>query len=142
MTQESLIHHIRRESVSQPPVSSIKIPESLETPISCPAYIDFVPSAMKGVVLTSTGETLATPSQAVLANVFKCSPKLGLNFAKIFDFKGGDHDGTLTKERWNDGEEAYSPRSGRRRKETNKQNPRHLYLAPLTRRRPRLKLVR
>ena len=83
MTQESLIHHVRRESVSQPmprPVSSIRIPESLETPISRPAYIDFIPSAMKGIVLTSTGETLATPSQAELANLFKCSPKLGLKY--------------------------------------------------------------
>ena len=142
MTQESLIHHIRRESVSQPPVSSTRIPESLETPISCPAYIDFVPSAMKGVVLISTGETLAIPSQAELANLFKCSPKLGWNFAKIFDFKGGNHDGTPTKERWNDGEEADIPRSSRRRKETNKRNPRHLYLACLTRRQPRLKLAR
>ena len=145
MTQESLIHHVRRESVSQPmprPVSSIRIPESLETPISRPAYIDFIPSAMKGIVLTSTGETLATPSQAELANLFKCSPKLGLKFPKIFDFKGGDHDGTPTKGRWNDEEEADSPRSSRRRKETNKRNPRHLYLVRLIRRQSGLKLVR
>ena len=137
MTQESLIHHVRRESISQPmprPVSSTRIPESLETPISRPAYIDFVSSAMKGVVLISTGETLATPSQVELANLFKCSSKLGLNFAKIFDFKAGNHDETPTKERWNDGEEADSPRSSRRREETNKRNPRHL--ARLTRRQP------
>jgi NIMA (never in mitosis gene a)-related kinase 2 len=44
---------------------------------------------MKGVVLTSTGEKLATPSQAVLMNLFKWSPKVGLNFAKIFDFEVG-----------------------------------------------------
>jgi NIMA (never in mitosis gene a)-related kinase 2 len=46
---------------------------------------------MKGIVLTSTGESLATPSQAELVNLFNCSPKVGLNFAKIFDFEAGDH---------------------------------------------------
>ena len=123
MSQESLIHHVRRESVSQPTprlLSSTRI-LALETPISRPAYIDFVPSAMKGVVLTSTGETLATPSQAELSNLFKCSPKVGLNFAKIFDFEGGDHDGTPTKERRNDGEEADRPPSPSSRKSKEQQ---------------------
>ena len=64
---------------------------------------------MKGVVLTSTGEALATPSQAELVNLFKCSPKVGLNFAKIFDFEGSDHDGKPSRECQDDEEEANSP---------------------------------
>ncbi|KAJ7043564.1 kinase-like domain-containing protein [Mycena alexandri] len=50
------------------------------------------PSAMKGVVLTTTGEVLATPSPAELAGMFDlsrrfedevgASPKVGLNFAQ------------------------------------------------------------
>ena len=63
---------------------------SAETPISCPIPMDYVPSAMKGVALTSTGEILATPTPAELVNLFKCSPKVGLNFSKIFDFEEGD----------------------------------------------------
>ena len=46
---------------------------------------------MKDIVLTSTGESLATPSQA--DNLFNCSPKVGLNFTKIFDFEAGNHNG-------------------------------------------------
>jgi hypothetical protein len=52
--------------------------------------MDYMPSAMKGVVLTSTGEIPATPTPAELVNLFKCSPKVGLNFGKIFDFEEGD----------------------------------------------------
>ncbi|KAJ7115921.1 kinase-like domain-containing protein [Mycena epipterygia] len=58
------------------------------------------PSAMKGVVLTATGEVLATPSPAELAGMFDlsrrfedevgASPKVGLNFAQVFDFDDGD----------------------------------------------------
>ncbi|KAJ6581454.1 kinase-like domain-containing protein [Mycena capillaripes] len=61
------------------------------------------PSAMKGVVLTATGETLATPSPAELAGMFDlsrrfedevgASPKVGLNFAQVFDFEDGDEGG-------------------------------------------------
>ncbi|KAJ7252756.1 kinase-like domain-containing protein [Mycena haematopus] len=60
------------------------------------------PSAMKGVVLTATGEVLATPSPAELSAMFDlsrrfedevgASPKVGLNFAQVFDFEDG-HDG-------------------------------------------------
>ncbi|KAF7370637.1 Protein kinase domain-containing protein [Mycena sanguinolenta] len=60
----------------------------------------FQPSAMKGVVLTTTGEALATPSPAELAKMFDlsrrfedevgASPKVGLNFAQVFDFEDGD----------------------------------------------------
>lgn len=53
-------------------------------------------SAMRGVVLTSTGETLQTPApfgprsktdaNAALTKIIKDSPRVGLNFRKIFDF--------------------------------------------------------
>ncbi|KAI5887708.1 kinase-like protein [Schizophyllum commune H4-8] len=49
-------------------------------------------SAMKGVVLTATGETLATPKPNELVDLFCKSPKVGLNFAKIFDFDEGETD--------------------------------------------------
>ena len=44
-------------------------------------------SAMKGVVLTSTGETLSTPAPnpAQFANLFVTTPKVGLHFEKIFE---------------------------------------------------------
>ncbi|KAK7012243.1 kinase domain-containing protein [Favolaschia claudopus] len=58
------------------------------------------PSAMKGVVLTATGEALATPSPAELAGIFDltrrfedevgASPKVGLNFAQVFDFEDAE----------------------------------------------------
>jgi NIMA (never in mitosis gene a)-related kinase 2 len=46
---------------------------------------DAQPSAMKGVILTATGEALNTPKPAELASLFGKSPKVGLNFTKIFD---------------------------------------------------------
>jgi hypothetical protein len=56
---------------------------------------NYQPSAMKGVVFTATGETLATPTPAELTNLFVNSPKVGLNFSKIFDFEVGEgEDGT------------------------------------------------
>ena len=64
---------------------------------------------MKGIVLTSTGESLATPSQAELVNLFNCSPKVGLNFAKIFDFEAGDHNGIPAGKRRDDEEATDSP---------------------------------
>ena len=103
--------HLRRTSASQPtpkPLPCTKMP-SLETPVNRPAYVDFIPSAMKGIVLTSTGESLATPSQAELVNLFNCSPKVGLNFAKIFDFESGDHNGIPAGKRRDDEEAADSP---------------------------------
>ena len=59
---------------------------ALETPITRPTYTDYFPSAMKGVVLTTTGATLSTPAPSELAKLFDASPKVGFNFAKIFDF--------------------------------------------------------
>lgn len=46
-------------------------------------------SAMKGVVLTATGEALMTPAPAAAA-LFANSPKVALNFARIFDFDDDD----------------------------------------------------
>lgn len=79
----------------------------LETPITRPAYTNFIPSAMKGVVLTATGETLATPTPTELVNLFDASPKVGLNFAKIFDFEDADDEEGGEKEKRE--EEAHSP---------------------------------
>ncbi len=59
---------------------------ALETFITRPTYTNYFPSAMKGAVLTTTGETLSTPLPSELAKFFDVSPKVGLNFAKIFDF--------------------------------------------------------
>ncbi|KAH9932626.1 kinase-like domain-containing protein [Fomitopsis serialis] len=50
------------------------------------------PSAMKGVILTATGEPVATPSPAELAKLFVNTPKVGLNFARIFDFDSEDEE--------------------------------------------------
>jgi hypothetical protein len=44
------------------------------------------PSDMKGVVLTTTGKMLSTPAPSELAKLFDASPKVGLHFAKIFNF--------------------------------------------------------
>jgi NIMA (never in mitosis gene a)-related kinase len=74
------------------PPSNLHAFPSLATPVTRPAKHDYMQSAMKGVVLTATGETLATPTPAELANLFNNSPKVGLNFAKIFDFGDGDDD--------------------------------------------------
>lgn len=49
-------------------------------------------SAMKGVILTSTGETLPTPSPAEIANLFVATPKVSLNFTQIFDFDSDAED--------------------------------------------------
>jgi len=51
----------------------------------------YMPSVMKGIVLTSTGEIFATPSAAELVNLFNRSPKVGLNFGKISGFEEGDN---------------------------------------------------
>ncbi|KAF5384119.1 hypothetical protein D9615_003271 [Tricholomella constricta] len=75
---------------------------SLSTPIARTPKFDAMPSAMKGVVLTSTGELLATPAPGELTNLFSNSPRVGLNFTKIFNFESGDEDedeedtGTIT----------------------------------------------
>ncbi|XP_006461986.1 hypothetical protein AGABI2DRAFT_118840 [Agaricus bisporus var. bisporus H97] len=57
----------------------------LKTPITRPNYADTLPSAMKGVVLTATGEPLATPSATELTCLFTQTPRVGLGFTKIFE---------------------------------------------------------
>ncbi|KAE9411493.1 kinase-like protein [Gymnopus androsaceus JB14] len=60
----------------------------MATPVARPVgkFVNPTPaSAMKGVVLTSTGEILATPASGDLAKLFVESPKVGLDFGKIFD---------------------------------------------------------
>jgi hypothetical protein len=82
----------RRKLDTQPTPRPIATPiriATLETPIVRPTSAAFLPSAMKGVVLTATGETLATPAPTELTKLFDSSPKVGLNFAKIFDFDEG-----------------------------------------------------
>jgi hypothetical protein len=75
----------------------------METPVSRPIKEDHMPSAMKCVVLTSTGEILATPTSAELVDLFKRSLKVGLNFGKIFDFEEGDSREKESQERHEDG---------------------------------------
>jgi hypothetical protein len=79
-------HHRTR---SVPDVKQKPAVVGLETPVNR-NFVKFPgeyeASAMKGVIFTATGESLATPAPAELANLFVNSPKVGLNFAKIFDF--------------------------------------------------------
>lgn len=65
---------------------------------------------MKGVVFTATGQALATPAPGDLAKLFVNSPKVGLNFAKIFEFEGETNGN-------NDDEVASPPPSPSARKE-------------------------
>ncbi|KAG6901742.1 hypothetical protein C0995_008396 [Termitomyces sp. Mi166 len=82
----------RRKQDNPTPRPTQRTFPSLATPIMRPYRLDSLPSAMKGVVLTSTGEVLATPTPAEVANLFQNSPKVGLNFTKIFDFEDGDEE--------------------------------------------------
>ncbi|CAA7270881.1 unnamed protein product [Cyclocybe aegerita] len=110
-TTSSATQPTPRPAYHPPPVPTpLRIP-SLETPISRPTFAGFMPplSAMKGVVLTATGETLATPSPAELVSLLNCSPRVGLNFARIFDFEERKTDATITKEKASDVLESPSP---------------------------------
>ncbi|TFK53842.1 Pkinase-domain-containing protein [Heliocybe sulcata] len=53
-------------------------------------------SAMKGVILTSTGEALSTPAPSELAKLFVQSPNVGLNFSQIFDAESDAEEGDET----------------------------------------------
>ena len=77
----------------------------LETPVDRMAPPAFpVASAMKGVILTETGEPLATPApgtKLVDIDIFVETPKIGnssLGFAKIFDFDKEDEEETSPQE--------------------------------------------
>ncbi|KAF8954141.1 kinase-like domain-containing protein [Flammula alnicola] len=89
MTQATPAQQRLRRPDTQPTPRPNQPFPSLETPTSRAIQNDFMPSAMKGVVLTTTGEILATPSPAELVSLFNRSPKVGLNFGKIFDFEEG-----------------------------------------------------
>ncbi|THH18650.1 hypothetical protein EW146_g2366 [Bondarzewia mesenterica] len=82
------------QNLEQTPIRpSLRRPLSaFETPVNRNTTKSSFPlaSAMKGVILTETGETLATPTPAELAKWFVESPKGGLGFAKIFDFDKED----------------------------------------------------
>lgn len=84
---------VKTKTVAPTPMQ--KMP-AFETPMptKCADLLaDLAPaSAMKGVILTATGQPVATPSPAELAKLFVDTPKVGLNFAKIFDFDTEDED--------------------------------------------------
>ena len=102
MTEDTQSHATPKQQQSRlPSLHPAPFPD-ISTPITLP-YNNPMPSAMKGVVLTATGESLATPTQAELANLFNNSPKVGLNFAKIFE-PGGEE-----RERYDSGDEGESP---------------------------------
>ncbi|KIP02581.1 hypothetical protein PHLGIDRAFT_26519 [Phlebiopsis gigantea 11061_1 CR5-6] len=73
---------LRPERFAKPPEFETPMNKAASAPRDCVPP----PSAMKGVVLTSTGERLATPSPAEFARLFMQTPKVSLNFAQIFDF--------------------------------------------------------
>jgi NIMA (never in mitosis gene a)-related kinase len=64
---------------------------------------------MKGVVLTSTGETLTTPVPTQLANLFVATPKVGFNFEKIFDESYEEEDTPRAEEPIHDDETSEVP---------------------------------
>ncbi|OCH88656.1 kinase-like protein [Obba rivulosa] len=92
------------ESPEHPRVTRAVKPPVFQTPLSSKSTgPSEAPSAMKGVILTATGEPVATPTPAELAKLFINTPKVGLNFAKIFDFDSeaesdGEPDETISEE--------------------------------------------
>lgn len=86
MTQDCRLRSAQRRSQD---VSFMNTTMTLETPINRPVKPVVPFSAMKGVILTDTGEPLATPTPAQLVNLFVKSPKVNIEFAKIFDFDEG-----------------------------------------------------
>lgn len=85
---EPLKHNLRTPGETTPTVRCPSPFPLLATP--APRQLDHnlgQPSAMKGVILTATGQPLATPAPGSLATLFVNSPKVGLNFTKIFDFE-------------------------------------------------------
>ena len=73
--------------------------------------MDYMPSATKGAVLTSTSEILPTPASAELINLFNRSLKVGLNFGKIFDFEEGDSGEKESQEQHEEREKARTTHS-------------------------------
>jgi NIMA (never in mitosis gene a)-related kinase len=83
MAEDSRLRSAQRRSQD---FSLMNTTITLETPISRPSKLDVPFSAMKGVILTETGQPLATPTPAELAKLFVKPPKVNIEFAKIFDF--------------------------------------------------------
>ncbi|EIN11156.1 kinase-like protein [Punctularia strigosozonata HHB-11173 SS5] len=84
-----------------------KLVEGLETPVPKDlthrhhvfgAMLEPPASAMKGVVLTATGEPIATPAPAEFAKIFDKSPKVDLKFGQIFNFDEHETDVETEKE--------------------------------------------
>lgn len=63
---------------------------SIETIRPHPTQLKNIPSVTRGVIPTLTAEIITTPSPAELISLFKHSPKVELNFRKIFNFEEGD----------------------------------------------------
>ncbi|TCD61510.1 G2-specific serine/threonine protein kinase [Steccherinum ochraceum] len=108
-----LARAVSQESVEeqQTPIrqskSASSFPPVFETPMTRAAHARFPsldpapPSAMKGVILTQTGESLPTPAPADFAKLFVATPRPALNFAQIFDFESD------ANESEGEGEEGY-----------------------------------
>lgn len=101
---------------SKPPVSMITRPVAdFKTPLTRKVgktpFDNGLPlgSAMKGVVLTSTGETLTTPAPTQFENLFVATPKVGLNFEKIFDESYEEEDTQKPEELEEDDEASEAP---------------------------------
>ncbi|OJA13594.1 hypothetical protein AZE42_02723 [Rhizopogon vesiculosus] len=86
MAEDSRLRSAQRRSQD---LSFMNTTITLETPISRTVKLDVPFSAMKGVILTETGQPLATPTPAELAKLFVKPPKVNIEFAKIFDFDDG-----------------------------------------------------
>ncbi|KAL6303524.1 kinase-like domain-containing protein [Sparassis latifolia] len=82
---------LSRYSVLETPTQKAPL-LSVETPV--PKLLA-PPSAMKGVILTATGQPIATPSPAELTKLFIGTPRIRLNFAQVFDYdsEAEDDDG-------------------------------------------------
>ncbi|KAI0266970.1 kinase-like domain-containing protein [Gloeopeniophorella convolvens] len=108
------------QSTPRPHLSSPTRParRPFETPVARPAVPVFhqaVASAMKGVILTATGEPLATPAPNELTKILIDTPKAcgDLGFAKIFDFDKLDEEESGEESA---GERSSTPKSPSRRK--------------------------
>ncbi|KAL0946330.1 hypothetical protein HGRIS_012568 [Hohenbuehelia grisea] len=116
---EEIKNIMARATQEHSPVAKVntQMLHTLQTPIARNPKLpkDYMPSAMKGVVLTSTGEPLATPTPAELAHLFDSSPRPGLNFARIFDFHQDDDDDEQPGESEDEGAELSPPPSPSKR---------------------------
>ncbi|KAJ8590485.1 kinase-like protein [Rhizopogon salebrosus TDB-379] len=83
MTEDSRLRSAQRRSQD---LSFMSTAITLETPVSRSVKPDIPFSAMKGVILTETGQPLATPTPAELAKLFLKPPTVNIGFPKIFDF--------------------------------------------------------